>query len=638
MLRLATVVLAALLLLAPRAEAQPLGCSPELLRWAERCASARGVSLQVVACPSDSLAVLSASVDRGAALRVELAKGRPGFRTVGGYALSPIGEFPDWRAAPPALRDAFERVVACAQEPPPRQMRGGVVPAIPTLTEHSRGRVPWILVLAAVLALLRGRALPRAAWARGAALLLGSGAATLALRAALHPRAYFHQNGQGPLWIDHLLTGGHHPYGPGFSEVFGVIAALAPAAPERAVFAAQSALAATQPASAWWIARALGASPWVSAALSLAVALDPVLGRTARSEAYFATGASLFLLAAVAVTRSAQRAWGPVIAGLLLAQAVRVHPALWVPAALVPLAALLREGEPRARAIAGARALGIAGAVIALTSAPALLTVLRSDLAAHWLSMQSRGTSGGRALDLLPPTFWGAAAALGVLVVSVASFTTARWRAALPVALALGTLAAFFVTDNYTRSGSPPWVVAAYARTFLPLPLAALAALTTLAPRGRFAPALGVALAAALIALTNRPRAALTLLPTDALELQRAWSWRAQLPRGATVVSVSRAGRYVLSLPIHGAGGRDLHVVALDLAAPPPDLRAFGPNTYYYRASTCSAQPAAAWCSALERANSLRAIAVHTLPAIPSMAHLRYEPRLVRVGLYRVTD
>ena len=626
--RLALLVLVALLC-APRAEAQPTGCAPDLLRWADRCTRARTVALRVVACPSHELAVLSASVDGGAAVRVEFSLGGRGFRVVGAHALSPVGEFPDWSRAPPALRDAFEQVVACAQDAPPRQMRGGAVPVIPTLSRRAHARVPWLLALAALLALAGARGIGWGAWRRGAGIVLATGASTLLLRASLHPRAYFHQNGQGALWIDALFTSEHHPYGPGFSELFGFIAQRAPAAPERAVFAAQSLLAATQPACAWWIARAVGANPWVAGALGLAVALDPALGRGARSEAYFAVGTSLCFLALVALTRAAQSAWGPAVAGLLLAQAVRVHPALWVPAALVPLSALLLEGSLKDRARAVAIALGVTGAVVVLSSAPAILAVLRSDLAAHWMSTQSRGASD--VFDTRP-------AALGVACVALALATPARWRAALPVALAVVAFTAMRLTDNFTRSGSPPWIVAAYARTFLPVALAALAALVTaLHGARRGAPAVGVGLAVILVALTNRDRAALTRLPTDALELQRAWAWRERLPRDAKVFSVTRAGRYVLVLPIHG-GARGLRAVALDPEDPPPDLREFGPDVFYYRASTCSAPNAAAWCDAFERAHRLAPVAVYELPAVPSMRHLVYQVARIRVGLYRVTD
>jgi hypothetical protein len=145
-------------------------------------------------------------------------------------------------------------------------------------------------------------------------------------------------------------------------------------------------------------------------------------------------------------------------------------------------------------------------------------------------------------------------------------------------------------------------------------------------------------LGAVLIAVTNLPRRPLTALPTDVIELQRAWAWRAQLPRGARVFFVARAENYVLGLPIHDGGGRGLRTSSLDITDAPPDLRAFGPGTWYYRSSLCAAPPAQAWCDALERAHHLQPTFTAEIPAAPSMRHLTYATPRVRIGLYRVTD
>ena len=148
----------------------------------------------------------------------------------------------------------------------------------------------------------------------------------------------------------------------------------------------------------------------------------------------------------------------------------------------------------------------------------------------------------------------------------------------------------------------------------------------------------GALLAALLVAATNLSRRPLTALPTDVMELQRAWAWRDQLPRGARVFFVARAGNYVLGLPIHDGGGRALRTCSLDVTEAPPDLRAFGPGTWYYRSSLCDAPPAQAWCDALERAHRLQPVFTAEIPASPSMRHLTYTAPRVRVGLYRVTD
>lgn len=624
----ALALLLALTLFAPDVNAQPTGCAPELLRWAERCAAAQHLTVRVSACPGDDLAVLSAQIGNAPALRIEIAQRRRGFRVVGGTAVSPIGEFPDWQAAPATLRDAFERVAVCAQTPLPTRLRGSALPALPSDRTPAPRRAPWLPALAAVIAIALSHKALRRVDPRHGALLLGSLGVTLALRAALHPAAYFHQNGQGALWIEHLFSGGHHPYGPGFAELFAVFAQRSPEAPEHTVFAAQSLLAAAQPACAWLIARALGASPWTAGALSLATLLDPSLGRGARSESYLAAGTSLALLAAVAITRAGTRWWPHVVAGALLAQAIRVHPALWVPMALVPLCALATPGSARERALALGRALLITGGVVALSSAGAVLAVLRSDLAEQWMSAQSRG--GGAPWSLL--------LAGGALVAALAARPGTR-GAAIPAGLgALGVIA-LHVTDNYTRSGSPPWIITAYTRAFLPLVLAAIAGLSATIPVSETQDRLrGALLALLLVTATNLSRRPLAVMPTDVLEMQRAWTWRTQLPRGARVFSVSRAGIYVLSLPIHGGAGRDLHARSLDITDPPPDLRAFGPGTWYYRSSLCSTPPAQAWCETLERTHQLRPAFTAEIPAVPSMRHLTYTAPRVRVGLYQVTN
>jgi len=628
-IRAVTPLLIALLLLAPGASAQPTGCSLELIRWAERCASTQRLAVSVSACPGDDLAVISAHTNDAPALRIELARRRAGFRSVGDVSLSPIGEFSDWRAAPAPLRDVFERVLTCAQTAPPARMRGGFLPAFPFSSNvPAPRRAPWLLALALVVAFASSRKDLRRASARDAWLLLGSLGVTLALRAALHPAAYFHQNGQGPVWIEHLFTSGHHPYGPGFAELFASVAHLSPAAPERAVFAAQSLLAAAQPACAWLIARRLGASPWTAGALALGTLLDPSLGRGARSESYLAAGTSLALLAAVAVTRAGGRWWPHVVAGALLAQAVRIHPALWVPMALTPLCAGMVPGTLRERTVALGRALLVIGAVVALSSAGAVLSVLRSDLAAQWMSTQSRG---GR-------TPWPLLIASATVAAALA--VRPRTRAAVPP-VALGALGVFawHYTDNYTRSGSAAWITAAYARTFTPLALAALAALLPLETSAvRWDRIRALLLGTALLLLTNWGRHTLSTLPTDVLELQRAWAWRGQLPRGARVLFVARSERYILGLPIHNGGGRDLRTLSLSVNEPPPDLRAFGPGTWYYRSSLCTSPQAQAWCDSLERSHRLLPVFTAEFPAVPSMRHLHYTSPRVRVGLYRVAD
>ncbi len=102
-----------------RRGARPTSCLPEVEAWVDRCAAARELTITREVCPNDGLIVLSASVDGAAPLRVEIARRpHPGFRVVGDWALSPVGEFPSWAAAPAPLRAALDRVGACVQSRP----------------------------------------------------------------------------------------------------------------------------------------------------------------------------------------------------------------------------------------------------------------------------------------------------------------------------------------------------------------------------------------------------------------------------------------------------------------------------------------------------------------------------------------
>ena len=125
--------------------------------------------------------------------------------------------------------------------------------------------LPWRLVAGVLLAelvlLRRVRRLPGRRVLEAAGLLAAATAATFALRWALAPAAFFHQNGQGPYWASFALCRVHSSYGPGYAEVFGWVPAALGASPERALFLAQALAAATLPASAWVLLRALRVRP-----------------------------------------------------------------------------------------------------------------------------------------------------------------------------------------------------------------------------------------------------------------------------------------------------------------------------------------------------------------------------------------
>ena len=162
--------------------------------------------------------------------------------------------------------------------------------------------------------------------------------------------------------------------------------------------------------------------------------------------------------------------------------------------------------------------------------------------------------------------------------------------------------------------------------------------------------AAGTALALlAAVAITRArsrwwPHLVATALLSQAVRIHPApWVPMATVPLCTLVTSGTHReqalslGRALLTIGVVGAG-RDLRTRPLDVTDPPPDLRAFGPGTWYYRSSLCASPPARAWCDALERAHQLRPAFTAELPAVPSMRHLTYATPTVRIGLYQVTD
>jgi len=122
---------------------------------------------------------------------------------------------------------------------------------------------------------------------RDGALVAGLSIATFALRWTLVPRAFFHQNGQGPGWIDVAWRGIQSAYGPGYAETYHWIATRSADAPEGAVFVANACVGAMIPALAYSLARLASSSRLVAGAIAVLIAIAPVGARLAQSESYF---------------------------------------------------------------------------------------------------------------------------------------------------------------------------------------------------------------------------------------------------------------------------------------------------------------------------------------------------------------
>lgn len=645
------------------------------------------------------------------------------FRAEGGVGLSPVGNYPDWKLVPEPKRRAFEQLAACAARDPslitgegappgrsPGAAPGSLSPDSPSPDSPSPGSpspnspspdsparsgarstgdggaagppLPHRLILgaalgAAAIALRWRESRDLRLWVSLSALL----AATLVVRLWLVPAAFFHPNGQGAFWVAFALQerGDLASYGPGFWEVFGRVARLPWASPERLVFGAQALLGAASPVFAWALAREAGAHRRIAWGVAAAVAASPLLARMSQSQSYYGVYTSLlFAAAALLMTGSPRQgtsgrppaddapapqgtSGGPpaedapapqgtsgrppaegarraqalrfglsvVAAGLLVAQAARVTPIGWLPAAAVPLVLLAKPGALAAKirwtAIA---ALGI-GAIVAATSGPAMASVLRGSLGAQWLPAVRPAVGFAFSHDLQPIH-----AALAVIAAASPVLASRRRAEAAARATALLALIAAADASCMVRADTATFQ-RAYFAMWAP---AALPLVVALAADLRSARLRAIAIAASFsAAFALHVRAAREDLPLPTNVLEAAWmeTLREALPRDATVVYLSRAGRSVLALPLY-VGTRvpgEPFTLGLDDALPEPS--ALGHDVYYYESSLCAAPEAEDACRTLRGRFGREVVATRTLPARSSAPTSFFRGPTVDVTLYR---
>jgi hypothetical protein len=628
-------------------------CPQAVNAWALACGAAEGFSVEPVSC---GLTLASFRVElEGFAYKIELTVDQAGFRHVGRFGVSPIGEYPDWEATPRPMHAALDKFVRCVDRGVDDALFATESPASPPPVSPSAPR-PWPWRVAGAVAaglVVACSELYRArlrGWVPTALGLLALGVATFALRRALFPAAFFHQNGHGALWIGCALDRPCH-YGPGYRELFGYVAALDPSAAERPVIVASALLAATAPAAIWWIARGAGAPYVVAWALAIVAAIEPGLGRLAQSESYYGVTAWLLLLAAAAIASGARS--GNVVslpfaastlgAGLLVSEAALVHPACWVPAAFVPIAAAVGPGSlVRRIKLGAAAAIGI-GLVVAATAAGTMLRVYRAQ--SRWGAFFADTTLGGighvAAPVIVAATLMGATVALR----SVDGFRRAS-RLAFRLELRLAAFGAVAVVAMVLDQVSyiSPWLGRGYWALFL-APLCAAVASVLALTRGSpfFARVTAAAVLVAGLDFAARHRRALAALPTDALEAQWAASWRDELPRGASVAYLERAGDHVFTLPLYAhQPPKELRVFAFTTQEPEAnhmfvyDRGGSEPAAFYYRASTCSTAEGQSFCQSLEQSLDLEPVRLVTLPALPSLPGLGYDAPNISVGLFRI--
>lgn len=580
-------------------------CGPEAQEWLRRCAQAEAVPMSLGACPA-GVAIVELP---GGPLSVEVSHAPKGFRRVGAFGLSPIGDFADWKLEPAARRQAFDALAACVEREPPEALltsEGALAaPSSPI------ARIPWLFVVAALLGAFVAfsvRASPRAIGLSGAALL------TIVLaRRASTAATFFHQNGQGPDWIAAALRGDAGEYGPGYPELFGWIATRA-RRPDLAVFVAQELLAGTVPVAGFLLLRAVGATRAVALAVGALLTLDPVLVRLARSESYFGTiVALLFLAAAMLATAFAEETRAPRLAAalgaaLLIAQAGRIHPLAWVPCALIPLVVVTLPGRRRPIETGG----------IALVCATAAaLFVLPTMRAALGGALGHDFLPGARAL--FAERLWP----FGLALVSVVGL--ALPHATRPLARPVGVVAftvVIAVATNVVRADAPV-IRSSYLHLFAPTVLVGLAVLA----RWRATLWLGLVAAVVHAALDRRT----TVLPTDARELAFALEWRETLPTDAEVAALQRAGDRVLTLPLFP--GRTAVAVPLSRDG---DARFTRPTRFYVRTSLCATAEGAPLCSAFESTHTLRPLTRRTFEARASLPWLPLPPHPIEVVVFAV--
>ncbi len=613
--------------------------------WLQQCAQRTGVAMRPLRCPPGRVIVHVGEGD--AALTVEVASASErSFRRVGPIGASPVGEFADWSREPEASRRAFDALVSCLETVPEL----GEAPIAPRRTGP---RYPWLMMGAAIMLLaaaLRGRSwrfwwsrLRRRRWdvsvkdgmgGRGPAgwgALAALTVATWAARQWLMPARFFHQNGQGPLWVEAALLGGDSPYGPGYAEVFGWVAGLHPSAPDRMVFMAMGIVAATTPAMVWVIARCSGGDTRVAWLLAGWSGAHPLLTRLALGESYLAVQHVLILGAAAVLAwggrqRGDRLVWSALAAGLLVAQAARIHPTSWLPASVVPLVLLSQPGRVRGRVRRTVLAAGLIGVVVAATALGAMWDVYNGPLGQQWM-----------ATSLLSfPRFTESHAAVVATLATVVLVGRRRAHAGLVAGAASATLLVMSSADLLERDVS--WVADAYRIQALPVLLATgVASLQIVSTRWKPTRAwLGPFSVTVLAVVATAARwTGHTTVPTDSLEQSWTMSWRGRLQEGTRIVYLRRAGDRILVLPLYSDG----QVLATGLeTVPGRGLPQLGPGTVYYRSSLCSTPEGGPACAELEQDADMEILQERELPAVASQPWAPLGTAPIKVGLYRVRE
>jgi hypothetical protein len=630
------------------ARASESSCGSSIRTWSERCVTRSGFDALDVKCPATALvfAIHRPTSVGGVEVRASAAGS---FRDVAGLGVSPIGHFDDWLSQPESQRAAFEKFAACVADDP-ETLRAFLGAAHPIVREDPEGEVeplvPWrpfgaalAAVFLGVLRLRAARAARRRRFVRfaGAASVLSL--ATFFVRELAVPNAFFHQNGQGPYWVRYALAVKKSSYGPGYHEIFSIPVRVLSWDPTRSVFVFQAMAAAFVPCFAWVVARRLGARTPIAAAVAVFVACDPLLARLAQSESYFATGLTLLFAAAallcagVPLERCSRR--GAAIlstlgAGLLVSQAVRVHPLCWLGSAAVPLPLLLLRGGLRQRLLHVVRVVIGVALVVVVTTGREMQDALHAQMGAQFLSSYGEDS---RFADIFRQTC--GAFAFAAVFAAAAMLLSRRRRGVLAAVL---FAVAFTVGDlGVSLTGSlTPSLRDAERALFLPVGVAALAVWLSTLPRSHRSRAAICAVVAGAYVVVSHGQAT-RALPTDALEANWVSSWKESLPPNAPIAFVEQVDRRIASLPLYGPlASKPAEPIGVPLREVDGTALDMDGSAFYVRSSLCFTPEGREACRAVERRVSLELVAARSLPARPSMTDLPYDSPTVELGLFRV--
>lgn len=586
-------------------------CPKAVTAWMQGCSASSGIGFALTECAPDRLTISAPAGEE--MLPIEVRADGKGFVQQGRFGLSPLGQFPDWRAEPKARRAALEALRKCVEDTP-TQLDVLAASDAPVATTRERAPEHAGRALASLLAgLVLAAAVAVAEISRRDALLATlAAAAAFTVRWAVVGFSFFHQNGQGPMWT--TFQGETSMYGAGYAELFSSAARVFPGAPERGVFVANAALGALSVAAAFAAVSIASRSRTLGWIVAAAVGLDPIAARVSGSESYFGPLIACAWVATlgvvVATTSTRRRALvGALAAGAVVAAAARVHPVSWAPLAtlaFVPLAA--RRDRLLERTVLAATTIAV---VVLLTSGEGMLGVLHGTIGQQWAKPSS-----------LQP---------GVSVVVLAGLGALSWLAGgvRYRSLAAAFVACAVVALTFRLKGDNELVSGAYLRLCAP-PIVALCAFAYTLPR------VGPGLAAACVSawLVFFPFSVFCAMTpfTDTEETRWAMRWRDEIPLAADVCYVERVDRAILRLPIERPGGP--RATRIDAS------RAWSTDgcTHYYRSALCETTDSQWFCERVEATFRLERVEERRLRAAPSLPWLRYRDPWVKVGLYRVVD